>query len=79
MGVNRGRRSRAELTDLPLRAVMIDLSHTADDTARQALSLSQSPVFFSHSGARSVYNHTRNLPDDILKSISEDSGRDSFV
>jgi membrane dipeptidase len=58
---------------------MVDLSHTADDTARQALKISKAPVFFSHSGARSVFNHTRNLPDDILESISEKSGRDSFV
>jgi membrane dipeptidase len=60
-------------------AVMVDLSHTSDDTARQALSVSRAPAFFSHSGARAIYNHTRNLPDDILESIAEGSGRDSFV
>ncbi|UZJ55232.1 hypothetical protein CBS101457_004552 [Exobasidium rhododendri] len=59
--------------------MMVDLSHTADSTARQALSISKAPAFFSHSGARSIFNHTRNVPDDILESISERSGRDSFV
>lgn len=60
--------------------MMVDLSHTSDNTARQAIAISKAPVFFSHSGARSVFNHTRNIPDDILKLISEKENKiDSFV
>lgn len=51
----------------------------SDATARQAIELSTAPVIFSHSGARAVFNHTRNVPDDLLKMIAEGSGRDGVV
>ncbi|KAJ3494192.1 hypothetical protein NLJ89_g10858 [Agrocybe chaxingu] len=49
--------------------VLIDLSHTSDDTARQALKYSKSPVIWSHSSSRTVHDHPRNVPDDILDLI----------
>lgn len=59
--------------------VIIDLSHTSDDSARQAIQISQAPVIFSHSGARTIHNHTRNIPDDVLEMIREGSGRDAVM
>lgn len=50
---------------------MVDVSHTSDDTTRQAIQLSKAPVIFSHSGSRSIYNHPRNVPDDILHQFKE--------
>ncbi|WWD10467.1 hypothetical protein V865_008603 [Kwoniella europaea PYCC6329] len=46
--------------------VMVDLSHTSDGTMSEALDISEAPVIFSHSGARAIHNHPRNVPDHIL-------------
>lgn len=59
--------------------MIIDVSHTSDDTTRQAIQNSEAPVIFTHSGARTINNHTRNVPDDILELISEKSGRDAVI
>lgn len=55
--------------------MMIDLSHTSDSTSRMALRISKAPVIFSHSSAFSVCNHSRNVPDDILRSLVSDLKR----
>ncbi|XP_067405934.1 dipeptidase 2-like [Emydura macquarii macquarii] len=54
--------------------MMIDLSHTSDSTARMVLNISRAPVIFSHSSAFSLCNHSRNVPDDILRSLKQNNG-----
>ncbi|XP_074974447.1 dipeptidase 2 isoform X2 [Caretta caretta] len=54
--------------------MMIDLSHTSDSTSRMVLRISKAPVIFSHSSAFSVCNHSRNVPDDILRSLKKNNG-----
>lgn len=49
--------------------MLVDLSHTSDDTAVQALKHSQAPVIWSHSSARTIHNVARNIPDFILDMI----------
>src|SRR4029079_7839991 len=54
--------------------MLVDLSHVSDDTMRDALKISRAPVIFSHSGARAIDNHPRNVPDDILKLTAANGG-----
>ncbi|CUA73835.1 hypothetical protein RSOLAG22IIIB_01354 [Rhizoctonia solani] len=54
--------------------MIVDLSHTSDDTAVQALKLSRAPVMWSHSSVRVFRDISRNVPDHILKLIG--TGKD---
>ncbi|KAH7024404.1 membrane dipeptidase [Microdochium trichocladiopsis] len=59
--------------------VMVDLSHTSDATARQALRLSRAPVVWTHSGSRALQDHPRNVPDDILALVGDGPGKNPGV
>ena len=54
--------------------LILDGSHASDDTVRDMLERSTTPIVLSHSGPKGVYDHPRNLPDDLLKAIAEDGG-----
>ncbi len=54
--------------------MLVDLSHVNDQTMSDALHTSRAPVIFSHSSARALTNHARNVPDSILKLVPGNGG-----
>jgi membrane dipeptidase len=54
--------------------MLIDLSHTAPDTMRDAIRVSKAPVIFSHSSARALCEIPRNVPDDVIKALPANGG-----
>jgi membrane dipeptidase len=54
--------------------MLVDLSHVSPDTMRAALSASQAPIIFSHSSARALDDHPRNVPDDVLRAVAANGG-----
>ena len=54
--------------------MLVDISHASDNCVRDALKASSTPIIASHSGARAVLDHPRNLPDDLLRAIAAKGG-----
>ena len=54
--------------------VLVDLAHVSEKTMRDALRISKAPVIFSHSSARAIVDHPRDVPDDVLKLVAANGG-----
>ncbi|MCH7572563.1 MAG: dipeptidase [Planctomycetes bacterium] len=54
--------------------MLVDLSHVSVPTMKQAIRTSRAPIIFSHSSARAIADHPRNVPDDVLRMTAENGG-----
>jgi membrane dipeptidase len=54
--------------------MLVDLSHVSDETMKDAIRVSKAPVIYSHSSARAIAKHPRNVPDDVLALVKQNGG-----
>jgi membrane dipeptidase len=65
---------RAVLREMNRLGMIVDLSHCGPVTCMQAMELSERPVVFSHSNARTLCNHERNITDELIKACAAGDG-----
>ena len=65
---------RAVVRELNRLGMMVDCAHVAPSVMRQVLEISSAPVVFSHSNARALCDHVRNVPDDVLERVRQRGG-----
>jgi membrane dipeptidase len=54
--------------------MLVDISHVSPAVMNQVLDVSEAPVLFSHSSAKAVTDHPRNVPDDVLRRVPKNGG-----
>lgn len=57
------------LSEMNRIGIMVDVSHISDDAIYDVIKMTQTPIIASHSNARALRDHPRNLSDDMLKAV----------
>ena len=65
---------RAAISEMNRVGMMVDLSHAAESSFYQAIEASRTPIVCSHSSARALCDHPRNLTDDQLRALAASGG-----
>src|SRR5436190_9549822 len=63
-------RGRAVIREMNRLGMIINISHSSDETVAQAIDVSTDPIVATHHGLRSLNNIPRNMPDDLLKKLA---------
>lgn len=64
----------ALIAEMNKLGILVDISHVSPAVMHRALDITKSPVIFSHSSAKAITNHPRNVPDDVLARLKQNGG-----